>query len=107
MTFLADALIAINRQGAKDSAISRQRDTVNRDMAESIYHLLDVRLNRSFAAKSALMMYHDANWVPERIPDEEIRISSMLYGVRLVRIEQVIDPATGEKKLKETNLVKR
>jgi hypothetical protein len=53
------------------------------------------------------MPYYDADWVPERIPDSAVRIPSMLYMLRLMKTEQVTDPATGEKRLKKTELIRR
>jgi hypothetical protein len=103
----SDALVARVGQGRNDRALLRQRQAVGRDMTKDIHQLLDVNFNRFFRAKSALMMYYDAEWVPERIPDNEVRIPSMLYLVRLINTERVIDPATNEKRLKETDLVKR
>ena len=52
------------------------------------------------------MMYYDADWVPEKIPDSAIRIPSMLYALRLMNTERVVDPTTGETRLKETESVK-
>jgi hypothetical protein len=52
-------------------------------------------------------MYYDADWVPEKIPDSAVRIPSLLYLIRLINTERVVDPTTGEKRLKETELVTR
>ncbi|CAO2658337.1 Nn.00g060600.m01.CDS01 [Neocucurbitaria sp. VM-36] len=101
----SDALVARVGQGRNDNASLRQ--AVARDMTKDIHQLLDPNFNRFFKAKSALMMYYDANWVPEQIPDSAVRISSALYISRLMGTERVIDPATGEKRLKDTELVKR
>jgi hypothetical protein len=103
----ADALIAINSTRSKSGASKRQHEAVRKDLTKNIHHILDVRFNRCFTSKTTLMMHYDADWVPERIPDDEIKIPSMLYGIRLVGTERTIDPATGEKRLKETELVKR
>ncbi|KAF2712349.1 hypothetical protein K504DRAFT_371948 [Pleomassaria siparia CBS 279.74] len=74
---------------------------------EDIHQLMDADLNQLFRVKSDLMMYYDADWAPEQIPDSAVRIPSMLYAIRLMSTERVMDPVTGEKRLKETELVKR
>lgn len=94
-------------QGRNDRTLLRQRQTVGQDMTNYIHQLLDSNFNRFFNAISALMMYYDADWVPEKIADSEVRIPSILYMVRLMSTERVINPATGEEQLKETELVKR
>lgn len=90
-----------------DPASLRRRREVGRDLRKDIHQVLDVSLNDFFKTKSALMMYYDANWEPERIPDSAIRIPSVLYMLRLSETKRVTDPLTGEKRLDETELVKR
>ncbi|KAH8732228.1 hypothetical protein GQ44DRAFT_745478 [Phaeosphaeriaceae sp. PMI808] len=98
----SDALVAQTAQGRNDrNAPHRQ------GMTKDIHQLLDTKFNRFFTAKSALMMYYDADWVPDRIPDSVVRIPSLLYMIRLMSAECIIDPVTGEKRLKETELTKR
>ncbi|KAF2821703.1 hypothetical protein CC86DRAFT_426064 [Ophiobolus disseminans] len=104
------ALVARVGQGRMDRASLRQRQAMSRDMTNDIHQVLDVRFNRFyrfFKAKSALMMYRDANWMPEKIPDSAIKIPSMMYVFRLNNAERVVDPTTGENRLAETELVKR
>ena len=86
---------------------AHQRRASKSDDNQDIHRLLDVRLNRFFNTKTALMMYYDADWDPERIPDSEVTIPSVLYILRLGATKRVIDPLTGEKRLEETALVKR
>jgi hypothetical protein len=102
-----DALVAQADRLRNNRASLRQRQAVGRDMSNSIHQLLDPNLNGLFKVKSALTMHYDADWVPQRIPDSTVRIPSMLYGIRLVKTERIIDSETGEKRLKETELVKR
>lgn len=103
----SNALVARQGQGRLDRTALRQRQALSRDMTKDIHRLLGPDFNRFFKAKSTLMMYHDAEWVPERIPDSAITIPSLLYMVRLMDTERVIDLSTSEKRLKETELVKR
>lgn len=102
-----DALIERvgQRHNRQSSLLQRQR--IARDMSTDIHQLLDVNFNDFFTTKSALMMYHDAGWVPERIPDSSVKIPSMLFMIRLRNTEQVTDPATNKTRLQETELVKR
>lgn len=85
----------------------RQRQAVSKEFGNDIHRILDPKLNDFFKVKSALMMYYDAGWVPERIPDDVVTIPSMLYAVRLIQTEKIADPSTNTKRLKETDLVKR
>ncbi len=84
-----------------------QAQTVARDETRDTHQLLDVRLNKIFKTKSALTMYHDADWAPEKIPDNDIRIPSLLYVVRLGEVKRTTDPISGKVTLDETPLVKR
>lgn len=104
---LSNAFSARMGQGRNDRASLRHRQAVSRDMTEDIHQLLDGNFNRFFREKSALMMYYDANWVPEQIPDSAVRIPSMLCMLRLISTERMIDPTTSEMRLKETELIKR
>lgn len=65
----------------------RQRQAVSRDVTTDIHQLLDADFNRFFRIKSELMMYYDAHWVPEQIPDSAVRIPSVLYMMRLMNTE--------------------
>lgn len=87
-------------------AALRQRKAVMRDMKTDVHQILAAEFE-SFKTKSALMMYHDSNFTPDRIPDGDIRIPSMLCMHRLSQVEQVADPSCNEKRLKETELVRR
>jgi hypothetical protein len=103
----SNALRDQTRLGRNDPKSLRQRQALSRDLTTNTHQLLDPNLNRFFKEKSALMTYYDADFVPEKIPDSAVRIPSMLYAMRLINTEKVVDPATGQKRLKETELVKR
>jgi hypothetical protein len=49
----------------------------------------------------------DSKFLPERIPDGDLKILSILYMLRLSQTERILDPYSNEKRLKETELVKR
>ncbi|KAL6705611.1 hypothetical protein ACN47E_006558 [Coniothyrium glycines] len=103
----SDALVALTKQGRGERNALRQRKALDRNMANNPHRVLDPQFNRFFKTKSALMMYYDAGWAPEQIPDSVVRIPSMLYMARLTSTAQVLDPATGQRKLEETEIVKR
>jgi hypothetical protein len=90
-----------------NSASIRQTAALARNRTSSLHQVFDLNNNRFFKTKLALMMYHEVGWLPEQIPDSTVMIPSFLYHHRLMQTEQMIDRATGEKRLKETELVKR
>jgi len=94
-------------QGSEDNALRHRFKKTFRDNTANIHKMLDAEFNQFFKAKSSLMMYDDARYVPERIPDKDIRIPSIHYLLRLATTERVIDPRTGKMRLTETELVKR
>lgn len=97
----------VNQVHADRGSLRRRIQALARDPTTDIHGILDVKLNRFFTGKSDLMMYYDAGWAPEKIPDADVRLKSMWYMMRLMSTERVIDPETGERRLKETELVKR
>jgi hypothetical protein len=105
--FLAD-LLAQTARGRNDrTSLLRQRQAVSRDVTSDVHQLLNPDFNRFFRAKSDLMMYYDADWVHEKNPDSVVRIPTVLYMNRLMETERVVDLITGEKRLVETEPVKR
>jgi hypothetical protein len=103
----SDALVAQTVLGRNDRSSLHQRQALVRNTSKDIYQLLNLSLDRFFKTKAGFMMYYDADWVPEKIPDSAVRIPSLLYLIRLINTERVVDPTTGEKRLKETELVTR
>lgn len=84
-----------------------QRENIGRAKTINLHELFNPDFNRYFKAKSSLMMYYDAGWKPENIPDKDIRMAPMLYFLRLKETGKVVDSSTGETRLKETELVQR
>jgi hypothetical protein len=104
----SDALSARVSQGHSDrGSLRRRMQAIARDPTKDIHDILDVKLNRFFTGKSDLMMFYDAGWVPEKIPDADIRLASMFYLMRVMNTEQFTDPETGERRFKQTELIKR
>ena len=103
-----DALNQRVSQGREQAALShRRRRAEAQKEGLDVHRLLDLNFNRFFTAKSELMKYFDAGWVPQRIPDREVRIPSLLYAARLNQTERIMDPATGDTTLRDTELVQR
>ncbi|KAI7604084.1 hypothetical protein KC343_g14238, partial [Hortaea werneckii] len=103
-----DALTQRVSRGREQAVVShRRRKAEARREDLDVHRLLDLNFNRFFTVKSELMKYFDAGWVPQRIPDREVRIPSLLFAARVNQTERIVDPATGEKKLKDTELVQR
>ncbi|KAL3486947.1 hypothetical protein BJX62DRAFT_214495 [Aspergillus germanicus] len=75
--------------------------------ATSMHEVLDPDLNRSFKTKSFTRLFREAYWDPDRIPDSEIPVPSLLSLLRVSQTKKVLDPATGKKVMLETELVKR
>lgn len=59
-------------------AALRQRKAVMRDIKTDVHQILAAEFNKFVKTKSALMMYHDSNFAPDRIPDGDIKIPSIL-----------------------------
>jgi hypothetical protein len=69
--------------------------------------LLDLQSNRFFKTKSNLLLYREVDWDPERIPESELAVQSMLGMTRIAQTKTVVDPATGKKRMLDTDLVQR
>ncbi|KAK2065377.1 hypothetical protein LY76DRAFT_611550 [Colletotrichum caudatum] len=68
---------------------------------------MNTSLNLSFKKKSNLLLYRDANWDIESIPDGDIEPRSSLAMLRISQTKQIIDSQTGRKTLEETDLIRR
>ncbi|KAK3943350.1 hypothetical protein QBC46DRAFT_377618 [Diplogelasinospora grovesii] len=76
--------------------------------AASTHGILDTKGNLFFnVAKPCPVLLREADWDPERIPDADIPVNTLLAALRLKQTKIVTDHKTGEKKLEETELVRR
>ena len=75
--------------------------------AVDIHGLLDVSANRFFTTKSSLVLYRQAEWDLDRIPDTEVQWPSLLAMSRLSCVKQTTDTLTGAPILQENDIVKR
>jgi hypothetical protein len=101
-------LAVVHETGSRRATFQRReiRRHVGRT-ATDIHGLLNSSINRFFKTKSLLRLYREADWVPNRIPDEEVPIPSALAMLRIGQTKHLTDPATGKKVMGETELVKR
>lgn len=68
---------------------------------------LDVSDNRYFKLKTIVGIYRAVNWIPDRVPSEDIPTSSALGFLRVTDTKQIKNPVTSEVRLDDTDLVKR
>lgn len=97
----AGAFLAVS-----DTADSRratlERRAVKRDAcntAADIHGLLKMNSNRFFKQRSLLMIYREAEWNHERVPDKDIDPSSGLAAAR-GDAKDIVGPGTSQKKKK-------
>ncbi|SPQ19181.1 5fef2285-2abb-49d2-9a44-8740aab37832 [Thermothielavioides terrestris] len=72
-----------------------------------VHRTLSPDTNRFIQRKSNLLLYRQADWNVDRIPDADVPVRSMLGRVRLSQTKQTVDPTTGAARLEETDLVRR
>ncbi|TVY37932.1 hypothetical protein LOCC1_G006747 [Lachnellula occidentalis] len=82
-----------------------QRRAISRNVARTAVDLhgaLNMDANRFFKNKSLLRIYREAEWIPDRIPDDEVTMPSGLEAVRICKTKVITDPVTGKKVLEDT-----
>lgn len=84
-----------------------QRREIARSQSSDIHTILDVRHNMFFTLKPNLILYREADWNTERVPERDITVGSMLGMMRLSQTKQLVDPETGKRRLEPTELVRR
>ncbi|KAI1186813.1 hypothetical protein F5B17DRAFT_345416 [Nemania serpens] len=67
----------------------------------------ELKATRFFKKKSYLMTCHEAGWNPDRIPDSDIPMPSLLGFYHISQTKHIVDPITGKKRLEDTDLVNR
>ncbi|OBT60983.1 hypothetical protein VE03_09640 [Pseudogymnoascus sp. 23342-1-I1] len=106
--FVGAFLSASTKDGSRQAIY--QRRLANRAIsrtAAGLHELLDPRVNRYFKDESFLRLCHNAEWVPERIPDEELPTRSTLGFLRMAHSKQIFDPSTRKVTVESTPLVRR
>lgn len=106
----AATLLAHTQERSNPLATRRrmaQRREIARSESADLHAMLDVRHNIFFTLKPNLILYREANWNPERVPERDITIGSLLGMMRLSQTKQFFDPKTGKRRLEPTELVRR
>ncbi|KAI1637118.1 hypothetical protein F4809DRAFT_341918 [Biscogniauxia mediterranea] len=103
------ALLARIEETSSRRAVFHRRSLARTAMRTSldIHGVLNPAANRFFKTKSYLILYRQADWDFARIPEEDIPIASMLGTLRLAQMKHVVDPLTGQKRMPDTELVRR
>jgi hypothetical protein len=104
----AEAFRAVTSEpGSRRATFQRRAISRTATGLFDIHDILDVKANHFFKNKSILRIYREANWVPEKIPDEEVPVQSALCMLRLSQIRQSIDPVDGRIVFADTLLINR
>lgn len=106
--FVGALLARVNQTGAR--RVQSERHAFTRTAARSavdIHGLLDFKGNRFFTNQTTLTSYRQAKWDPMRIPDSDIPVASCLVMIQISPTGLVLDTDTGERRLKDTELIKR
>ena len=75
--------------------------------ATDVHGVLNASTNHFFKQKSILNLYREADWIPERVPEQDIPAVSALASMRIAQAKVTRDPETGKETLERTHLVKR
>ncbi|CAG9953236.1 unnamed protein product [Clonostachys rosea f. rosea IK726] len=75
--------------------------------AADLVGALNPKANMFFKNKSHTQILREAGWDPERIPDSDFLIPSILAAQRLSQVKRQRDPVTEKMKLEESELVRR
>lgn len=105
------ATLLVHTQERSHHFATRRRMAQRREIARSepadIHAILDVRHNMFFTLKPNLILYREANWNTEHVPECDITIGSLLGMMRLSQTKQFVDPETGKRRFEPTELVSR
>jgi len=104
-----DSFAAVcNETGSRRAVF--QRRALRRNIGQTavdLHGLFDTNVNRFFKQKSLLMLYRKADWLPEKVPDEEVNPMSMLGAIRIGQTKLIKDPATGKIVFENSPIVNR
>ena len=105
--FYAALSARVEETGSRLATFSRRRDASVARAANDIHGIMDAHSNRFFKQRSNLVLYRQAEWNIDRIPDDRLSITSLLASIRLSETKHVVDPETGLKRLENTELAVR
>lgn len=106
----AATLVTTVAQFQDESVLRRkmdQRRQLVRSESADIQAIMDLGSNLAFTLKPNLILYREANWNTDRVPESEIRVGSLLGMMRLIQTKQSVDPETGKRRFEPTELVRR
>lgn len=75
--------------------------------ALDVHEMLTVKDNFMFTVMPFTNQLRAANFDPERIPDKDLPVTSLVATTRLGRSKVIKDPRTGKRKLQDSELVRR
>ncbi|KAK0665631.1 hypothetical protein QBC41DRAFT_257934 [Cercophora samala] len=81
------------------------RQWLNKDV--NLHAELDIGAYKLFNEKSDLVLYREAKWDVDRIHDRDLKLRSCLSKVRLQHTKTVLDPSTGQQRIRDTELKRR
>lgn len=101
----ATALTGVVSKAVKRGTKPRSQPSAHQE--KGFHALMDISINRRFNKKSKLMLYREAGWRVDRIPDSAVDPLSMLGMIRISQTKHTIDPKTGKRRYEDTDLVRR
>lgn len=99
--------IVASQEGSDTRRKMDRRRQLARSKSADIQAIMDLGNNMIFTLKPNLILYREANWNTERVPESEIRVGSLLGVMRLSQTKQSVDPETGKRRFEPTELVRR
>ncbi|EPS39533.1 hypothetical protein H072_6698 [Dactylellina haptotyla CBS 200.50] len=103
------AFLNVSVRGPSRSEFTRRRAARLASLSgkKDLTKIFDPDLNHLFKQKSLINLFSDAGWLPARISDDDIPLSSV-YAMNMIgRTKYLKDPKTGRRILEETGLVRR
>ncbi|PNP54431.1 hypothetical protein THARTR1_04988 [Trichoderma harzianum] len=87
-----------------DTHFALRQRAMRRGTSNTTYGMLNPAANRFFRTKSNLLLYHENEWDPDRIPNEDLGKHTLLYNFRS-RYSEIWPsrPGTGEPQSFDTN----
>ncbi|KAI1434363.1 hypothetical protein GGR50DRAFT_687666 [Xylaria sp. CBS 124048] len=105
--FFADGRIPTSKFGEALQARVAGLKLPRRGERRSFDDAKDRNPSHFFKTKSYLMACHESGWNPDRIPDCDVPMPSLLGIYRISQTRRIVDSITGRKRLADTDLVRR
>ena len=75
--------------------------------SQGVHDTLRLDANRFFKTKPNVLLYRQALWIPDRIPESDIHPATTLAMTRIACTKRFKNPGTGKVRFEETDLIKR